>query len=340
MREVRYVGPAEDGLHVIVETDDGAEQFNLQLGSELRSAVQSDLPRFGEIHTEPIPMSIRPREIQMRVRAGESPQAIADEANIAIERVLRFAVPVIEERSRVTSEARRAKARRNSPDGQIVVFGESVDARFAAHLIDPSSVTWDSCRQEDGQWVVSARWRGGDAERIARWAFSLGQRTITALDETAADLLSDRAIRPIVSIVPERLAFADDLTGPLPHPIRDEIFDQDASVPLSSTPLVAEPPMTLRAPTPLASVALPTLGSVPGPNWDAEYADYAGFDEPVATRFDHATLAAPPLPLRLADKYGIPIPDPRPEESDDERAERARIPSWDDILLGVRRKRD
>jgi hypothetical protein len=30
----------------------------------------------------------------------------------------------------------------------------------------------------------------------------------------------------------------------------------------------------------------------------------------------------------------------RREESDDERAARARVPSWDDILLGVRRKSD
>jgi hypothetical protein len=29
---------------------------------------------------------------------------------------------------------------------------------------------------------------------------------------------------------------------------------------------------------------------------------------------------------------------PRREESDEEKAARARIPSWDDILLGVRRK--
>jgi hypothetical protein len=28
------------------------------------------------------------------------------------------------------------------------------------------------------------------------------------------------------------------------------------------------------------------------------------------------------------------------DESDDERAARARVPSWDDILLGVRRKQD
>ena len=70
-------------------------------------------------------------------------------------------------------------------------------------------------------------------------------------------------------------------------------------------------------------------------------------------------LEAPPLPLHLADPVGEPeggpardgmtVPLPRLtnlgvanriEETEEQRAERARIPSWDDILLGVRRKRD
>ena len=43
------------------------------------------------------------------------------------------------------------------------------------------------------------------------------------------------------------------------------------------------------------------------------------------------------LPLR-----GLPEPSivPGMDESDEDHAARARIPSWDDILLGVRRKRD
>ena len=49
------------------------------------------------------------------------------------------------------------------------------------------------------------------------------------------------------------------------------------------------------------------------------------------------------LPLRLPDlppglSYSRAAH--RSEETDDEHAARARIPSWDDILMGVRRKRD
>jgi hypothetical protein len=46
---------------------------------------------------------------------------------------------------------------------------------------------------------------------------------------------------------------------------------------------------------------------------------------------------APPLPLEgvgALRNLGVT----RREESDEERAARARVPSWDDIMLGVRRR--
>jgi hypothetical protein len=204
----------------------------------------------------------------------------------------------------MAGEARRARARRGTPDGQLVNFGEAVDERFTAHGIDPAVVRWDSHRREDGQWVVSAGWRGGDTDRMAEWAFSLSSRAVTPLDETAADLLSDRPIRPVVSIVPDLpggapAAAPDALTGPLPRTIeRPAAGDEDL------------------------------------------------FDQ--ATD-DHET---PPLPLQLVDQEAAPdggvrtAPpargrvDAREDETEEQKAARARIPSWDDILLGVRRKRD
>ena len=134
----------------------------------------------------------------MRVRAGASPQDLADNHDMTIESVLRFAGPVIAERIRIADEARRAKARRSTTEGQTVVFGEAVDGRFTAHGIDPNTVTWDSYRRDDGQWIVTAGWMGGDTDRVAEWVFHLATRNVTPLDETAADLLSDRPIRPVV----------------------------------------------------------------------------------------------------------------------------------------------
>ncbi len=225
---VRFIGLGEDERHLLVETVEGDEKFSLYVTDELRQAASIDLPR---LSTKAVENPVSPREIQMRVRSGESPQHIAEQASMPIERVMRFAAAVVAERARITGEARTARARRNSPDGEFVVFGEHVDARFTAHGIDPAAVSWDAYRNEDGAWVLSAGWHGGDLKRIARWTFALATRTISPADDTAADLLSDRPIRPVVHVVYDMPIAnpAEQQTGPIPGP-RDELFDQNARV--------------------------------------------------------------------------------------------------------------
>jgi hypothetical protein len=314
MRMVRFIGLGEDERHLLVETVEGDEKFSLYVTDELRQAASIDLPR---LSTKTVENPVSPREIQMRVRGGESPQHIAEQASMPIERVMRFATAVVAERARITGEARNARARRNSPDGEFVVFGEHVDARFTAHGIDPLAVSWDAYRNDDGAWVVSAGWHGGDLKRIARWTFALATRTISPADDTAADLLSDRPIRPVVHVVYDMPIAnpAEQQTGPIPGP-RDELFDQNAR---SSGFSPVHEFRHAAVPEPDSSSSSSSLDS-------ADSSD----DEPVDSVV---------LPLR-----GLPdLPPLIPgmtEESDEEHAARARIPSWDDILLGVRRKRD
>jgi hypothetical protein len=342
MRVLRFVGPGDDADHMIVETTDGGEQFRLQLDEAIREAAGTELPRPAPseppANTAP-DTAISPREIQMRVRAGAAPQQLADDHAMTLERVLRFAGPVLAERTRISDEARRAKARRSTTEGQVVVFGDAVEERFAAHGIDASAVSWDAYRRDDGQWIVTASWVGGEIDRVAEWVFHLAARTVTPLDDTAADLLSDRPIRPTVPpetavrpslvaappLAPGVVAFPpmpDADTGPLPSSAElDEVFDQDAH-----------------------DKDARQLGAM-----------RADADES-ADDYD-----APPLPLRLADASVRDAADGAPaamatartgrlpkvsnlgvasrqDETDEERAARARIPSWDDILLGVRRK--
>ena len=45
--------------------------------------------------------SLRPRDIQARLRAGESPQDVADAAGVPIERIAAFSDPVMAERDHV-----------------------------------------------------------------------------------------------------------------------------------------------------------------------------------------------------------------------------------------------
>lgn len=327
MRELRFVGPGEGGNHVIVETSDGEEAFSLPIDEDLRGAVQGEAPPRREVRSGQPPVT--PREIQVRVRAGESPQDIADQAGMSLDRVLLFAQQVLDERARITDEARRARARRNTADGQLVEFGAAVDARFSAHGVDAGQIRWNSSRGGDGHWVVTAGWRGGDAERMARWSFALATRTLTPLDETAADLLSDRPIRPIVHAVPDLPAGSPDTpTGPLPRPRPDGSF-------APASPIAPAPSVDRATVPPNRPATLPA----------------AGEDE-----------AAPPLPLHLSEPAGAPparrtrsrrtpgvpaVPaeaTPGPVEettsADPGKATKPKVPSWDDILLGVRRKRD
>ncbi len=340
MRQLRFVALAEDGELALLETTDGDERFELLVDPAVRGAMGAhlgtDLPRLRSAPalapppvaapavapaaaTAPPPLPaaepIGPREIQMRVRAGESPAELAAATGVPLDRVMRFAGPVMDERARIADESRRARARRSGEgtDPKIVVFGEAVDQRFAAHGIDVESVTWDARRRDDGEWFVVATWRGGDGEHSAEWLFSRTSRSVTPMDDSAVDLLSDRPIRPVAppepmrpslvaapALAPGVVAFPpmpDAHTGPLPKV--EEVFDQEA------------PPEGPRTVPPL----LPAAASF-------------SYDEP-------------PLPL------GISEPAPRNvrnlgvtrrDESEDEKAARARIPSWDDILLGIRRK--
>ena len=321
MRELHFVMLSEDGGQLLVQTVDGAERFAVAVDAGLRAALTGDQPAPAAptaASEAPTQMSISPREIQIRVRAGESPEDLAATYRMSLERLMRFASAAIDERLRIAGEARRARARRGGSEGadhKVVVFGEAVDDRFRAYGIDADTVSWDARRRDDGEWLVLASWQGGDATHGAEWLFSRTSRSVTPLDDAAADLLSDRPIRPLAPAEPSRsksdapplvpgvVAFPpmpDAITGPVPQV--EDVFDQDA------------PPEGPRDVQPLGPAAA------------------LDFDEP-------------PLPLGITDATSRPtvgalrnLGTGRREETEDERAARARIPSWDDILLGVKRK--
>ncbi len=402
MSQLRLVHVTEDGGGLLVETEDGLQRFVLPVDAVLRSALRTGDAAAAAAVAAPVVRaapdtrapSLGPREIQMRVRAGESPEHLAEAVDAGVESILRFAAPVMAERARIADEARRARARRTSNDSVVVVFGEAVDERFEAHGISATTVTWDAWRRDDGEWVVAATWLGGNDNHTAEWLFHRSSRTVTPADETAVDLLSDAPIRPIVPpqddrparhklreappLVPGVVAFPpmpDAYTGPVP--VVDDVFDQEAEPegPRDVPPLRPTGTRLESVPTPPADVewvpvaAVDTVDDVEsvtgnpvqpvhvpaepglrsneldldtdrldldtgqldlGPDRDydpAFEADYrGGYDEL-------------PLPLTL-DGQPAARRVPRDQHTDAERAERSRIPSWDDILLGVRRKSD
>ncbi|HEX2904134.1 MAG TPA: septation protein SepH [Jatrophihabitans sp.] len=356
MQSLRVVGPAADGAYVVLESLDGAERFSLPLDERLRDVSTHETPQPGpaEPGTE-----LTPRQIQTRVRAGESAQSVADDAGVPLERVMRFAFPVLAERSRVVDEARRSRARRNGLDAGPIEFGELIDQRFSAHAINPASVGWDAYRREDGGWTVVAAFSAVEQNRLAKFNFALHTRAVSALDALAADLLSDRPVRALLPQQPDpvtelserdvrpsppRLAAVPDPTDaelaeerggpaspalrparrqkahtrPIPVEADDELFDQDA-LDLAEAPGWHEPPLPFEPAGDPAATRTAAGGSAAG--------------GPAATG-SAATDSAATGPAGGEPDDGADARHKR------RRGDKPRMPSWDDILLGVRHKND
>ncbi|MGH3759948.1 septation protein SepH [Actinophytocola sp.] len=227
MRALRVVGLGEDGKIVICEDPARGERFQIPADERLRAAARGDITRLGQIAIE-LESQMRPREIQTRIRAGESVEQVASAAGVPANRVERFAYPVLLERSRTAELAQRAHpVREDGPDVQ--ELGEVVAQAFTARGQDYSVATWDSWKGEDGKWVVQLTWTAGRSHNRAHWSFHPGAHggTVSPLDDLAVDLLDPnpnrqlRTVRPVTELAaqaerPERVV------APVESPVEQE----------------------------------------------------------------------------------------------------------------------
>jgi hypothetical protein len=328
MRQLRLVGLAEDGSSLLLESPTG-ESYRLPVDERVRAACRGDLTRLGQIEIES-DNPLRPREIQARVRAGESAEAVAASSGMPLDRVLRFAYPVLQERSRVVAQARSMPVR--APESE--QLGELVEERLVSRGTDAATLEWDAWRRDDGRWTVRLSWRQGDRAHAAHWSLDLGRRAVQS-DDPAAEQLSAQEFhaRTITAVTPLAVAarVATETTG---------------APPSGETPVAAR---TGRSPA----------GSRPGKAPDRSRPDV----ERTAREGRQATSGAPTRTdsgqaesrrAREAAPDGDPEGDREPAEQriaagggtiplvdvdgEDERGKRVTVPSWDDILLGVRRR--
>jgi hypothetical protein len=178
MAELRLVGVSEDGERLVL-TDDAGVQHTIAIDERLRAGVNGHLSRLGQL-TMALESRISPREIQNRVRSGESAEHVADSAAVPLERVLRFVGPVLREREHIADQARRARLAGSS--GPASLLGDLVSRAASRRGVDPDDVDWDSARREDHTWVVTTAWPDGTT---AMWALDLLRHQATPLDAAA-----------------------------------------------------------------------------------------------------------------------------------------------------------
>ncbi|MGE2688465.1 septation protein SepH [Mycolicibacterium pulveris] len=236
MRELKVVGLDVDGKHIVCEADGSSEKFILRSDERLRAAVRGD--RSGSSQTRSdveVPNVLRPKEIQARIRAGASVEQVAASAGVDVERVERFAHPVLLERSRAAELATAAHP--VLADGpSVLTLLETVTTALIARGLNPDATNWDAWRNEDGRWTVQLAWQAGKSDLQAHFRFTPGAHggTVTAFDDAACELIDPNFARPLRPVAP-----VADLATEEPAP--EEAPAPQATAPESQPEPPAEP---------------------------------------------------------------------------------------------------
>lgn len=218
MRALRLVALSDDGRSLILAPEDGdptedAERFELPIDERMRAAARGDA-RLGQIHD--VGNTLPPRIIQARIRAGETPEQVAQASGTRVERIMRFAHPVLQERARIAEQAQEARVRL-SEGTPTVPLRQFMSQRLRLLGGDLDGVRWDAHRGDDGTWQVTAAWRAAQTSGVAVWAYDIPARTVTPLDATTTDFAEGTRLVRVVPDVPGGTAVPGDAVVP-PQP--------------------------------------------------------------------------------------------------------------------------
>ncbi|URM94843.1 septation protein SepH [Actinomadura madurae] len=210
MQELRLVAVSEDGTYLVLATAGRGTRFTLPVDDRLRAAVRGHFSRLGQFEIE-VESPLRPKEIQARIRSGETAEEIAESAGIPVERVRWFEGPVLQEREYMAQQAQRVAVRRPGETAPGPPLGETVEERLGRGGVDLEEAEWDSWKCEDSTWRVRLSFFESGRPHAAEWTFDPRRRHVTPLDEIAARLTSvewdDETLSDTVTpLVPRRPA--------------------------------------------------------------------------------------------------------------------------------------
>src|SRR6201981_1759414 len=185
MQELRFVAVSEDSQYAVLGVPGGSARFMWPIDERLRAVALGQTSRLAQYEIE-VESPWRPKEIQARIRAGETVDEIADAAGIAVERVRWFEGPVLAERAYIADQAQRASVRRHGDSTPGPRLGEIVAERLNAIGADPDDAQWDAKKRGDGSWQVQLTFTSGGRLLVAEWVFDPRRRHVLPADDNAA----------------------------------------------------------------------------------------------------------------------------------------------------------
>lgn len=330
---MRELGPdrlSDDGRFLVLREAGRPELFRVPIDRRLAALVDASPRARGRAHGQmeiTMESTLSPRDIQARIRRGESPDQVAESAGVPTEQIEGFATPVLAERAYVAEQARSTTIRRRHATGPGVLLGSAVDESVAGDGGVPEDVSWDAWRREDGRWTVQVLAPG--ALEPATFCYDAKSRYVVPDDETARRLVGDVA-------APESsdMAIADALRPDEDRPASSALEQSEASDPgVPDAGVDRDVDALPHAPVHSLKEAR-----------DRRAMEQLSLTDDVTPEEDRAPAAASdedPAEARHQveehideDEGHMAVPDtvaPRKK-----RPERRRVPSWDEIMFGGR----
>ena len=321
-----------DGAGRLVLVDEDGREHTLAVDPKLRKALGADGARPGTHRSGPpgsgqleIPMesTLRPRDIQTRIRAGETPEAVAHAAGTSVEKIMAFAAPVLAERAHVVERAQLSSVRRRSGESGARTLGEAVAAQLRAHGVDPDSVDWDAWRREDGRWTLTAAYSAAGRTGSATYSFDARGNYVTVDDEDGHWLVGDG---PSTSSAAEPSPAAGDDLAAVRHRRLNAVPADELPLGADTIEMLAEDPEGRPAET------ARDLGEVGETLRDPEAPEQDTLEIPAAA----AETDEPAPETEPAEAVDGPAQQPpeEPAKRTSKRRGRASVPSWDEIMFG------
>ena len=287
--------------------------------------------------------AMTPRDIQLRIRSGESLADVIAASGLPASRVEVFAAPILAEREHITATALSASVRRQGESASTRRLRQTVAESMLNMGQDVDYVTWDSWRRSDGRWILQGTWTHAGADREARFLFDTRGRFSVADNDHARVLIGDLPITTPIDFQAETteriesrpvLAQSDlenEPTVDLPQGQREDSLRTDIDLLYDMISTIDEDSVRifrgLRHP-------INDLGSLPGdqPSLISDSVLPQPWIQPSATPDLQSVRAEEPGILDDHDQ-----PDPTSEETvvrSRKKRKRAEIPAWDDIIFG------
>jgi hypothetical protein len=173
--ELRVVGKSSDGERVELTDDDG-NTFSVRINDSLRTAVNEK--RLVTVVESAPQISIK--EIQARLRAGESYADVSRISGLSLEKIERYASPILQERVWIIELAEKA-----SPKGTSLPLSELVIQRLAPRGVNMNQISWNTWRLDDGTWHLVLSYPSREGQSDATWIFDSHKRTLVSRDDGA-----------------------------------------------------------------------------------------------------------------------------------------------------------